>query len=558
MAHAEVGDDVFGEDPTVRALEERVAGLLGHEAALFTPTGSMANQLGVRLLVAPRRGARRRLLRARRCAPSWAPRRRSPASPCAPGSAQRGLLDPAEPLALMHHRTSGPTVVHRGSSSVENTHNFGGGTVQPLEADPRRCARRPASRRRRHAPRRRPALERPRRHRRRRSRDYGAQFDTVSGLPVQGPRRAGRLGARRLGRRDGRGARSGASASAAGCARSASSPRPGCTPSTTTSSGWPTTTPGPGASPRRAPRRRRASSTRRPVETNIVVARRRRGRVGRSRRSSRPRSSTACACMPSGRAAVRLVWHLDVDDARHRRGWSTPRSRRCCRSRAGWRRPSVAGGSAASESLRLDVEAVAVRVLERGRHGTSTPERGDAVVASRDARRARRSGTPRRARAAPPILRVEDRPGRHAGPSSPSPCWCRRHDDGVVEATAAGAGRPVRARLRGRSSRRTLNAEHHSRRSRAATCRSFTASVAKVSWVAAAWHLPARIRDAAASGSSAATTSPVTPGARSADSYQEYAPSPSSDLVVQQLGRGVLLGRGPRRAGRAARRRTSR
>ena len=53
MAEAEVGDDVFGEDPTVRELEQRVAGLLGHEDALFTPTGSMANQLGVRLHVKP-------------------------------------------------------------------------------------------------------------------------------------------------------------------------------------------------------------------------------------------------------------------------------------------------------------------------------------------------------------------------------------------------------------------------------------------------------------------------------------------------------------------------
>ncbi len=53
MAQAEVGDDVFGEDPTLRALEERVAGLLGHEAGLFMPSGSMANQLGVRLHVRP-------------------------------------------------------------------------------------------------------------------------------------------------------------------------------------------------------------------------------------------------------------------------------------------------------------------------------------------------------------------------------------------------------------------------------------------------------------------------------------------------------------------------
>ena len=48
MAAAPVGDDVYGEDPTVNELERRVAELLGHEAALFTPTGSMANQLGLR------------------------------------------------------------------------------------------------------------------------------------------------------------------------------------------------------------------------------------------------------------------------------------------------------------------------------------------------------------------------------------------------------------------------------------------------------------------------------------------------------------------------------
>jgi threonine aldolase len=47
MAAAEVGDDVFGEDPTVNRLQERVAQLLGKEAALLVPTGSMANLIGV-------------------------------------------------------------------------------------------------------------------------------------------------------------------------------------------------------------------------------------------------------------------------------------------------------------------------------------------------------------------------------------------------------------------------------------------------------------------------------------------------------------------------------
>ncbi|HEX2871836.1 MAG TPA: GntG family PLP-dependent aldolase [Polyangiaceae bacterium] len=54
MAEAEVGDDVYGEDPTVRRLEERVAALLGKESALFVPSGTMGNQLG--LLVHTRPG----------------------------------------------------------------------------------------------------------------------------------------------------------------------------------------------------------------------------------------------------------------------------------------------------------------------------------------------------------------------------------------------------------------------------------------------------------------------------------------------------------------------
>src|SRR4051812_50137212 len=51
MATAEVGDDVFGDDPTVTALEAEVAALFGHEAALFAPSGSMANQIALQLLV---------------------------------------------------------------------------------------------------------------------------------------------------------------------------------------------------------------------------------------------------------------------------------------------------------------------------------------------------------------------------------------------------------------------------------------------------------------------------------------------------------------------------
>jgi threonine aldolase len=53
MAEADVGDDVFEEDPTVRRLEKTVADLLGFEAALFTPSGTMANQIALRILAPP-------------------------------------------------------------------------------------------------------------------------------------------------------------------------------------------------------------------------------------------------------------------------------------------------------------------------------------------------------------------------------------------------------------------------------------------------------------------------------------------------------------------------
>jgi threonine aldolase len=53
MGHAEVGDDVFGEDPTVNRLQDVAARLVGKEAALFVPSGTMANQLAVRVHTQP-------------------------------------------------------------------------------------------------------------------------------------------------------------------------------------------------------------------------------------------------------------------------------------------------------------------------------------------------------------------------------------------------------------------------------------------------------------------------------------------------------------------------
>jgi threonine aldolase len=131
MAQAEVGDDVFGEDPTLRALEERVAALLGHEAGLFMPTGSMANQLGVRLHVRPGEelvgDSLAHVLRAELGAAAvlsgissrtWV--------------SERGRFRAEDAEALMI-TGAGPYQVDTALVIVENTHNFGGGTVQSLE-----------------------------------------------------------------------------------------------------------------------------------------------------------------------------------------------------------------------------------------------------------------------------------------------------------------------------------------------------------------------------------------------------------------------------------------
>ncbi len=131
MAEAEVGDDVYGEDPTVNALEARVADLLGHEAGLFAPTGSLANQLGLRLHVAPG---------AEMVCDSLAHVVGSELGAAAAFSgitsrtwtAPRGLLDADQPLALMI-TGAGVYQVNTSLVVVENTHNFGGGTVQPIE-----------------------------------------------------------------------------------------------------------------------------------------------------------------------------------------------------------------------------------------------------------------------------------------------------------------------------------------------------------------------------------------------------------------------------------------
>lgn len=132
MAGAVVGDDVFGEDPTVARLQDRIADLLGHEAGLFTPSGSLANQLALRLHAGPGQEV---------LADELAHVVRAELGAAAAFSgittrtwrARRGRLEAAAPLELVS-TGAGPYQVGTAAVVVENTHNFGGGTVQPLEA----------------------------------------------------------------------------------------------------------------------------------------------------------------------------------------------------------------------------------------------------------------------------------------------------------------------------------------------------------------------------------------------------------------------------------------
>jgi threonine aldolase len=131
MAAAEVGDDVYGDDPTVNSLEERIAAMFGKEAAVFTPTGSLANQLAIRMLVAPGEEliaeTNSHIVRAELGAAavfSGITTRTWPA--------KNGLLVAKDALEIARPN-SGPYLVSTTAIAVENTHNFGGGTIQPLD-----------------------------------------------------------------------------------------------------------------------------------------------------------------------------------------------------------------------------------------------------------------------------------------------------------------------------------------------------------------------------------------------------------------------------------------
>jgi threonine aldolase len=131
MARAEVGDDVYGEDPTVARLEERIAELFGHEAALFCPTGSMANVLAVASLVRPGQEVL--------CeASAHIARAELGAHGAFTGLTMRTWIHARGQVDLptiesIFAPDMGPFFVPTAAISVENTHNFAGGAVLPLQ-----------------------------------------------------------------------------------------------------------------------------------------------------------------------------------------------------------------------------------------------------------------------------------------------------------------------------------------------------------------------------------------------------------------------------------------
>jgi threonine aldolase len=140
MAEAEVGDDVYGEDPTITALEERVAHLFGHEAALFVPSGTMGNQIGMRLVCEPGQevlcdaDAHVVTYEMGAAAAIFGISTRTVVSGLSgrDGGKGHGRLD-ADQLIEQVRPKGDWHLTATAAVAVENSHNRGGGLVQPLD-----------------------------------------------------------------------------------------------------------------------------------------------------------------------------------------------------------------------------------------------------------------------------------------------------------------------------------------------------------------------------------------------------------------------------------------
>jgi threonine aldolase len=129
MASAEVGDDVYSEDPTINRLEKEAAEVFWKEAAIFVPTGTMGNQIAIRLHT---QHGQEVICESRSHVLDWEMAMMAAFSGCQARTvaAERGILtwDHIKPAigAKIYYRAQ------TGLISLENTHNMAGGTVTPL------------------------------------------------------------------------------------------------------------------------------------------------------------------------------------------------------------------------------------------------------------------------------------------------------------------------------------------------------------------------------------------------------------------------------------------
>lgn len=129
MAAAEVGDDVYGEDPTINLLEKRAAEIFGREAALFVPTGTMGNQIAIRLHTKPGQEV---ICESRAHILDWEMATTAVFSGCLirPVFAERGILTWRHIEPVIFER--GPHRAPTGLIELENTANLAGGCCTPL------------------------------------------------------------------------------------------------------------------------------------------------------------------------------------------------------------------------------------------------------------------------------------------------------------------------------------------------------------------------------------------------------------------------------------------
>jgi len=139
MAEAEVGDDVYGEDPTVRKLEERVAEILGKPASLFLPSGTMGNTIGIKLHT---RHGEEVVCDHRAHVLDWEMSMTAWFSGCLarPVPTDTGVLRWLDIEPAVRPRTTGfpaPTAM----VNIEHPHNMGGGTLYPIDGIEEICDR---------------------------------------------------------------------------------------------------------------------------------------------------------------------------------------------------------------------------------------------------------------------------------------------------------------------------------------------------------------------------------------------------------------------------------